>query len=200
MLGAEVVDQGNGCQCVGVGGDGQLELPIEEAVAGALRDLRLEAVDDLPLVLEQREVGEETHVTGEREDGVHVTGAGVARGRLEEHGLVEAAPDVLGGVDEVLDPAGNAVDAVAGRVVAGGVGRVGGGGGGGEGIDGGVDGGDVKGDGVGGALHEDDGVGGVDEIAVAGANELAELLHLGLDLGSGGGLDGSDLGDGFGAE
>lgn len=51
-----------------------------------------------------------------------------------------------------------------------------------------------------GVLHKDDGVGGVDEVAVSGADELPELLLLELDLGPGRGLHISDLGYGFGTE
>ena len=40
---------------------------------------------------------------------VHVLGTHVARGGLEKHPFVEAAPNVLGRVDEVLDAAGGAV-------------------------------------------------------------------------------------------
>lgn len=63
-----------------------------------------------------------------------------------------------------------------------------------------MDGGDVAGDGLARGFHEDDGVGRVDQVAVAGADELAELLALVLDLFSGGGLDGPDLGYRFRAE
>lgn len=63
-----------------------------------------------------------------------------------------------------------------------------------------MDVGDVAGDGFGGGFHEEDGVGGVDEVPVAGADELPELLALVLDLFSGGGFDGADLGYRFCSE
>lgn len=94
---------------------------IEEAVACALGDLGLEAVNDLPLVLKQRKIGEEAALLLVVEGEVHVTGTDVAGGGLEEHGLVEAAPYVLGGVHQVLDPAGDSVDPDGIRV-GGGVG------------------------------------------------------------------------------
>ena len=109
MIGEEIVNGGNGGEGVGVRWNG--EIAIEEAVAGTLGDLGLEGVDDLPLVLEKREIGEEAVVVVE-EAKVDVAGTYVAGGGLEEHGLVEAAPDVLRGVDQVFDAAGNGVDGV----------------------------------------------------------------------------------------
>lgn len=127
--------------------------------------------------------------------------AQVPRGGLEEHGLVEAAPDVLRRVDEVLDAAGNAVDVEPRGVVAARAPRRGGGGGGGgfggEGQDGGLDRGHVPGDGLAGGLHEHDRVGGVDEVAVPGADQLPELLLLVLDLPPRRGLRAADLRDGL---
>ncbi|GFZ06726.1 hypothetical protein Acr_18g0008960 [Actinidia rufa] len=82
-----------------------------------------------------------------------------------EHGLVEAAPNVLRRVDQVLDLASNAVDlgsrgdSTGGDEFRGFEGeRV---------EDSVVHGGDVGRYGIAGVLHDDDGVGGVDEIAVA---------------------------------
>lgn len=120
---------------------------------------------------------------------------------LEEHGFVEAAPDVLGGVDEVLDPASHAVDPGT-RWVARGRdgGDVGDGVVFGERGNGRVDGGEVGGDRLGGALHEDDGVGGVNEVPVTGSDEETELFLLLVDEISGGGFHISDLRDGFGSE
>lgn len=94
---------------------------IKEAVACALGDLRLEAVNDLPLVLKQRKIGEEAALLLVVEGEVHMTGTDVAGSRLKEHGLVEAAPYVLGRVHQVLDPAGDSVDPDGIRV-GGGVG------------------------------------------------------------------------------
>ncbi|KAM1184567.1 hypothetical protein FF1_014029 [Malus domestica] len=47
------------------------------------------------------------HVTREGENGVHVTGADIVRDRLEKHGFVEAAPNVLQSVDEVRNDVDN---------------------------------------------------------------------------------------------
>ena len=49
-------------------------------------------------------------------------------------------------------------------------------------------------------FHEDDGIGEVDEVPVAVANQLAELLLLILDMFSGGAFDISYFRNGFGAE
>ena len=55
MIREEIINGGNN-------GEGNVrsnrEVAIEEAVAGALGDLGLEGVDDLPLVLEKREISE----------------------------------------------------------------------------------------------------------------------------------------------
>lgn len=200
MVGDEIVNDGNGSQGVGVGSNA--EVSIEEPFAGTLRDLGLEALDNLPLMLEEREVGEEAAVVGivggvVGEEEVHVPGTDVPSSGLEEHRFVEAAPDVLGGIDEVLDPAGDAVDPRTGRIAGGG------GGGGrpvGEGRDGGADGGQVGGDGTAGALHEDDGVRGVDEVPVTGSYQETELLLLLVNEFTSRPLHTSDLRDGFGTE
>lgn len=63
-----------------------------------------------------------------------------------------------------------------------------------------MDGGYVIGDGLARGFHRDDRVGRVDQVAVTGADELTELFALILDLFSGGGLDGSDLGYWFRTE
>lgn len=177
---------------------------VEQPLAAPLRDLGLEALDDLPLVLQEGEVGQDLGVPAAlavaRQPVLHVLRAEVPRGGLEEHGLVEAPPYVLRRVDEVLDAAGDAVDVEPSGVVAGAAAAGGGGGSGGgvgEGEDGGLDGGDVAGDGLAGGLHEDDGVGGVDEVAVAVADQLPELLLLVLDLAPGRGLHIADLRDGL---
>jgi len=47
---------------------------------------------------------------------VHVLRADVSRGGLDEHGLVEASPNVLRRVNKVLDPTRDAVDSGPGRV------------------------------------------------------------------------------------
>lgn len=60
--------------------------------------------------------------------------------------------------------------------------------------------GEVGRDGFAGRFHKEDRVGGVNEVAVAHADELAELLLLGVDVTAGGGLDGTDGGDGVCAE
>ena len=71
---------------------------------------------------------------------VHVLRADVSRGGLDEHGLVEASPNVLRRVNKVLDPTRDAVDSGPGRVrVADELGGFGGGGGEREGADGGRD-------------------------------------------------------------
>lgn len=122
---------------------------------------------------------------------------------LEEHGFVEAAPDVLGGVYEVLDPASHAVDPGTRWVARGCDGGGCGGGGGvvfGERGNGRVDVGEVGGDRLGGALHEDDGVGGVNEVPVTGPNEEAELFLLLVDEISGGRFHLPDLRNGLGSE
>lgn len=63
-----------------------------------------------------------------------------------------------------------------------------------------MDGSNVGGDGFAGGFHEDDGVGGVDEVAVAVAHQLAELKAFVLDLFTGGGFHIADFGNGFGSE
>ena len=68
---------------------------------------------------------------------VHVLRADVSRGGLDEHGLVEASPNVLRRVNKVLDPKRDAVDSGPGRVrVDDELGGFGGGGGEREGADG----------------------------------------------------------------
>ena len=153
-------------------------------------------------MLEEREVGEESAVVGivrgvVGKTEVHVSGTDVPSGGLEEHRFIEAAPNVLGGIDEVLDPAGDAVYPRTGGIAMGGTGggRVVG-----EGGDGDMDGGEIGGDGVARALHKDDGVGGVDEVPVTGSDEESELLLLLVNEIAGGGLNITDLGDGFSAE
>lgn len=111
---------------------------------------------------------------------------------------------MLGSVDEVLDTASQRVDARSGiglrrekigmrreRVRGGGERKRG---------EGEVDGGEVGGDGETGLLHEENGVGGVDEVAVASADEAAEIVLLLLDEGAGAGFGSSDVGDWFRAE
>lgn len=124
--------------------------------------------------------------------------ARTARG-LQEQALVEPPPDVLGGVDEVLGARRRRVepDPPAGRG-----GRCGGGGLGGrrERREGVGDAGEVAGDGVGGLLDEEYRVRGVEEVAVAAADELAELLLLGGDLAARGALRRADLWDASRAE
>lgn len=150
-------------------------------------------------MLKQRETRQDRYLPAIRvvhQSVVHVLGTRVACGGFQKHGLVEAAPNVLRRVDEVLDPACDPVDTGSCRIRVGnelgGLGR--------EGTNGIVDGGQVGGDGVGVLLHKHDGVGGVDEVAVSGADQLAELLLLELDLGPSRPLHISDLWYGFGAE
>ncbi|GFS40564.1 hypothetical protein Acr_00g0069340 [Actinidia rufa] len=95
---------------------------------------------------------------------VDLLGADVPCAGLK-HGLVEAAPNVLWRVDQVLDSASDAVDPRSGGDSTGG-GKFGGFGG--ERMeDSVVHGGDVGRYGVTRVLHEDNGVGRVDEIMVA---------------------------------
>lgn len=135
-------------------------------------------------------------------------GPDVPSSGFQEHGLVEAAPDVLGGVDQVLDSARNAVRPGPGRIRGrnrhrhrrfefyGGRGVCGAR----EGPDAASDGCDVGGDGLSGGLHEDDGVRGVDEIAVAVADQLPELFGLVGDLLPRRRLHIANFGDGFRSE
>lgn len=198
----ELVDDGDGGEGVGVSGDG--EAAVEKAIAAALGDLRPEALDDLPLVLEHCEIGQDVLpvVVGIREQVVvHVLGTDVARGCLEEHAFVEAAPNVLRRVHEVLHAARHAVGPGSGlgMELALGLGlRLGLGLG--EGPDAAVHGGDVAGDAVAGGLHADDGVGRVDQVTVPGADQLPELLLLVLDLPPHRRLRFADLGDRLRAE
>lgn len=151
-------------------------------------------------MLQQRELGQDVQIrssAGGGDQTVDLLGPQVPSRSLQKHRLVEAPPDALGGVDEVLDSASDPVDLGPGGVEIGGEARVFGGG---EGVDGGLDGGEVGVDGLARGPHGDDGIGGFDEVAVALADELAELLLLLVDLLLGLGLDGPDLGDGLGPE
>lgn len=82
--------------------------------------MAFEALHDLPLVLEQGEIRQYVLVISivirVEEGEVDEPGAEEAGGGLEEHGLIEAAPDDLRGLDEVLDAAGGAVGFCAVRV------------------------------------------------------------------------------------
>lgn len=155
-------------------------------------------------MLEEREIVQDLDIVIIRinEQAVmHMLGTNVSRSGLEEHCLIEASPDILRGVNEVLDAARDAVGGGAGLGMEVGLGvegglRVGEG----EGSNSIVDGGDVGGDGGAGGLHVDDGVSGVDEVAVAVTDELTELFSFVVDLLPGEGLGVADLGDGFGAE
>lgn len=122
----------------------------------------------------------------------------IARSGFEEHSFVEAAPNILRRVDEVLNAARNGVG--SGSRLGGmefglcvGLGER-------ERVDAAVDGGDVAGDAVAGGLHADDGVGGVDQVAVPCSYQLPELLLLVLDLLPRRRLRLSDLGDWLRAE
>lgn len=156
-------------------------------------------------MLKQREIGQDVVVIqitiGKHQVGVDVLGTDIPGGRLQEHGLVETAPDVLRGVHQVLDAASDPIDAEASSRVRGSEFR----GwsfrdGEGEGADGMVDGGDVGGNRLGCRFHLEDGVCRVNEVTVAGANQLPELLLLVLDLFVGGGFHIADFGDGVSAE
>lgn len=198
LLRLELIDDGDGGERIGVSGNG--EAAFEQAIAAALGDLRPEALDDLPLVLEHCEIGKELLllVIGiDEQVVVHVLGTHVARRGLEKHPFVEATPNVLGRVDDVLDAAGRAVGPGSGLGMELGLGL---GLGLGEGADAVVYDGDVAGDAVAGALHADDGIGGVDQVAVPVADELPELLLLVLDLLPRRHLRLPDLGDGLRAE
>ncbi|KAF2952581.1 hypothetical protein DAI22_01g345700 [Oryza sativa Japonica Group] len=186
---------GSGRERVGVGGDG--EAAVGEALASALRDLGPERLHQLRLVREQREPRGRRGVAGEH--AVHHLRPHVPPRGLQEQALVEPPPDVLGGVDEVLGARRRRVepDPPAGRG-----GRCGGGSLGGrrERREGVGDAGEVAGDGVGGLLDEEYRVRGVEEVAVAAADELAELLLLGGDLAARGALRRADLRDASRAE
>lgn len=133
-------------------------------------------------MLEHGEIGEELLLLVIRIDEqvvVHVLGTHVARRGLQKHPFVEAAPNVLGRVGEVLHAARRAVGPGSGLGMELGLGL---GLGEGESADATVHGGDVAGDAVARGLHADDGVGGVDQVAVPIADQLPELLLLVLDL------------------
>lgn len=143
-------------------------------------------------MLEKRKIGQDLATVAVGvvdEGGLDMVGADIAGGSFEKHGFIQTTPDVLGGVDEVLDSRSEGVDGESGRVGGGQMGAVGGG----EGGNGGVDGGDVGGDGVARGFHKEDGVGGVDEVPVPVAHKLPELLLLLLDLLPGGGLHIADF-------
>lgn len=193
------VDRSHGRERVRVGGYGKAA--VGEALARALGDLRPERLHELRLVREEREPRGGRGVAGE--PPMHDLSPQVPARRLQEEALVEPAPDVLGRVDQVLGARGKRVEP---RAPSSGRGRRGGACGGGrlrrrrERREGAGDAGEVVGDGVGGLLYEEDGVRGVEQVAVAAADELPELLLLGGDLAAGGALRCADLGDALGAE
>lgn len=151
-------------------------------------------------MLKHGEIGEELLLLVIRIDEqvmVHVLGTHIARRSLQKHSFVEAAPDILGRVGEVLYAARRAVGPGSGLGMELGLGlRLGKG----ERADATVHGGDVAGDAVAGGLHADDGVGGVDQVAVPIADKLPELLLLVLDLPPRRRLSLPDLSNRLGAE
>lgn len=181
MLGIEIVDDGGGSKSVDVGGDG--EPMVHQVLADLLRDLGLEALNDLALVVEKWELGEGIKIDGitnSDDEAMDTLSIKVAAGGLEEHGLVKAALDVLGGVNEVLDKGMCEVEIQLGGLRVDSEG--------GEGVEGGVNGEQVGGDIVAGGSHDEDKVGELDEVMVDFANELPELFLLLIDLSSGGRL------------
>lgn len=181
---------------------------IQQPLATPLGNLGLEALDNLPLMVKQGEIGKRVGVNVV-EAVVDLLGTDVAGGGFQEHGLVETTPDVLGGVDKILDSAGDSVSPGSAAAAAASSWMLMlmlilipqfGGGSRGEGVDGVADGGDVSTDGLGGGVHEDDGVGGINEIAVSIADQLPKLLILVLDLLPGRRLHIPDFGDGLRSE
>lgn len=190
MVGIEVIDDGDGSEgiCIGIDAKSAIQQPFP----ASLRNLGLEALDNLELMLEEREIRQDLATVAVGvvdEGGLDMVGAGIARGGLEKHGFIKTTPDVLGGVNEVLDSRSEGVDGESRGLGEGQVRSVGGG----ERGNGGVNGGDVGGDGLAGGFHLEDGVGGVDEVAVPVAHELPELLLLLLDLQLGCGLHIADF-------
>ena len=60
--------------------------------------MSFKALDDLPLMLQKREIGQDIRVLIRIEDEVDVLGSNVSCSGFEKHGLVEASPDVFGSV------------------------------------------------------------------------------------------------------
>ena len=145
--------------------------------------------------MEKREIGQ---VVTRIEKEVEMPGANVSGSSFKKYGPVEAFPDIRGGVDQVLDMTGDGVDCKTGGVGGGlgmGVGERRG-----EGGNVRLDRRNFGRDEEGGGLHEDNGIGGVDEVSVEVANQLAEFLLLVIDLFSGGVFGISYFRNGFGAE
>ena len=61
--------------------------------------MSFKALDDLPLALQKRKIGQDVGVLIRTEDEVDVLGSNVSCSGFKKYGLVEASLDVFGSVD-----------------------------------------------------------------------------------------------------